>query len=113
MFFRTLHNRSRCFSSPGSGRGGATPAALRERSSGLSQQSTEVFAESGFHRAGGSPLPRGADGGHWELKAQRAGGPPHLAMCFVSCTSVGIEIDLSFAGSKVQGMTCLSLQVFF
>lgn len=25
---------------------------------------------------------------------------------------MGIKIDLSFAGSKVQGMTCLSLQVF-
>lgn len=34
-------------------------------------------------------------------------------MCSVSCKSVGIKIDLSFAGSKVQGMTCLSLQVFF
>lgn len=26
---------------------------------------------------------------------------------------MGIKIDLSFVGSKVQGMTCLSLQVFF
>lgn len=34
-------------------------------------------------------------------------------MCSVSCKSMGIKIDLSFAGSKVQGMTCLSLQVFF
>lgn len=31
----------------------------------------------------------------------------------VPCNSVGIKIDLSFAGSKVQDMTCLSLQVFF
>lgn len=62
---------------------------------------------------GGLWFPCGADWGQWELKAKRAGGPQHLAMCSVPCNSMGIEIDLSFAGSKVQDMTCLSLQVFF
>lgn len=57
-------------------------------------------------------VPRGVGWGHWELKAKRAGGPQHLSMCSVPCESVGIRIDVSSAGSKVQGVTCLSAGVF-
>lgn len=113
MFFRPLHKTKRGFSCPGWGQGAKRRQPCGNKAVVCHNTAQMYSPRVAFAVREASPIPGGVDWGHWEPKAKRAGGPQHRTMCSLSCQSVGITIDVSFAGSKVQGMTCLSLQVFF